>query len=256
MLYSNYAAEVLYIAKNAAKLIMGYYSGKIAVLHKEDNSPVTAADLAANEFIKNRLIELTPEIPVVSEENSVEENLQAASGAIFWMVDPLDGTKSYIKQTGEFTVNIALIKNGMPCGGVVYIPAKEIGYFTGPDGKAYKQIGNNLPDEIKVRAKPAGKIVVVASKSHMNDATTKYIEALGTNLTLISAASSLKFCMIAEGKADIYPRFGNTMEWDTAAGHAVLLAAGGTLNCADGTELLYSKPGFLNPFFVAIGANG
>lgn len=253
MSYTNYASEVLYIAKKAAQLIMGYYSNTITVSHKEDKSPVTEADFAANEFIKKQLLEITPGIPVVSEENSEAENRQAASGSVFWMVDPLDGTKSYIKQTGEFTVNIALIQNGRPQGGVVYIPVQEIGYFTAEDGKAYKQIGHNLPEEIQVRAKPKDKIVVVASKSHMNESTTQYINSLGKNITLISAASSLKFCMIAEGKADIYPRFGNTMEWDTAAGHAVMIAAGGVVECADGSTLLYRKEGFLNPFFIARG---
>ncbi len=251
MSYSTYASEVLYIAKKAAQLIMGYYEGKIEVLHKDDKSPVTAADFAANDLIKQCLMELTPHIPVVSEENSVEENNAAAQGDIFWMVDPLDGTKSYINKTGEFTVNIALIQNCCPMGGVVYIPAKEIGYFTAEDGKAYKQVKNNLPEEIHVRTKPDDKIVVVASKSHMNASTEEYIASLGKNITLISAASSLKFCMIAEGKADIYPRFGNTMEWDTAAGHAVLLAAGGHVICPDGSPFLYRKRDFLNSFFIA-----
>jgi 3'(2'), 5'-bisphosphate nucleotidase len=249
--YSQYASEVLYIAKKAAELIMGYYSGKIEVLHKEDNSPVTEADFAANEFIKKRLNDITPDIPVVSEENSEEENRSAASGSIFWMVDPLDGTKSYIKKTGEFTVNIALIHNCLPQGGVVYIPAKQTGYFTAEDGKSYRQIGNNLPQEIKVRPKPEDKIVVVASKSHMTQQTEEYIASLGKNVSLIAASSSLKFCMIAEGSADIYPRFGNTMEWDTAAGHAILVAAGGYVEYPDGSPLLYRKEGFLNPFFIA-----
>jgi len=254
MSYNAHASEVLYIAKKAAALIMGYYVNKIEVEHKADKSPVTEADRAANEFIKKHLQELTPDIPVVSEENSEDDNKQAASGEIFWMVDPLDGTKSYINQTGEFTVNIALIKNNYPQGGVVYIPAQEIGYFTTEDGKAYKQVGNNLPEKINVRQKPKDKVVVVASKSHMNESTEKYIKSLGKNITLISAASSLKFCMIAEGKADLYPRFGNTMEWDTAAGHAIILAAGGHVECADGAPLFYRKNGFLNPFFIARGS--
>jgi 3'(2'), 5'-bisphosphate nucleotidase len=251
MSYASHASEVLYVAKKAADLIMEYYNREINVSHKEDKSPVTEADLAANEFIKNKLIEISPDIPVVSEENTTEENITAASGEMFWMVDPLDGTKSYIKRTGEFTVNIALIKSGRPQGGVVYIPAKKIGYFTAEDGKAYKQVGNNLPEEIKVRPKPDDKIIVVASKSHMNESTEQYIKSLGNDITLISAASSLKFCMIAEGKADLYPRFGNTMEWDTAAGHAVMIAAGGVVECVDGSPLLYNKNGFLNPFFIA-----
>lgn len=255
MLYSKHASEILYVAKKASELIMSYYSGKIEVLHKEDKSPVTEADFAANEFIKKRLNEITPDIPVVSEENSEEENRLAACGDTFWMVDPLDGTKSYIKQTGEFTVNIALIHHCVPQGGVVYIPTKETGYFTAEDGKAYRQIGPNLPEEIKVRMAPKDKIVVVASKSHMTEQTEEYIASLGKNVSLISASSSLKFCMIAEGSADVYPRFGNTMEWDTAAGHAVLLAAGGHVEYPDGAPLLYKKTEFLNPFFIAKGAS-
>lgn len=254
MPYTNYASEVLYLAKTAAELIMEYYVRHIEVAHKEDKSPVTEADLAANKLIVEKLKELTPHIPVVSEENSEEDNRNAAKGDIFWMVDPLDGTKSYIKQTGEFTVNIALIKDCQPQGGVVYIPAKQIGYFTAEDGNSYRQEGNHLPDAIKVRNKPENEVVVVASKSHMNTKTEEFINKLGKNAKVISASSSLKFCMIAEGKADIYPRFGNTMEWDTAAGHAVLLAAGGHVVYPDGMPLLYRKEGFLNPFFIAKGA--
>lgn len=267
MLYNRYSSEVLYIAKKAAEIIMSFYSGKVEAIYKADNSPVTQADFQANKFIVNALKQLTPDIGVVSEENSESDNKQAAK-KVFWLVDPLDGTKSYIKKTGEFTVNIALIENNVPTGGVVYIPAKEIGYFTAEDGNAYKQISNNLPDLINARVKPDtnsqnqqtnedkesnNKIVVVASKSHMTAETEDYIKNLGDNISLISAASSLKFCLLAEGKADLYPRFGNTYEWDTGAGHAVLNAAGGSMLNIDGSDFFYAKPDFLNPYFIASG---
>lgn len=251
--YKDYASDVLYLAKTASELIMTYYNDSMQVSHKDDSSPVTDADLAANKLIVNKLRGLSPAIAVVSEENSEEENNEAAASDVFWIVDPLDGTKSFIKQTGEFTVNIALIKDSRPQGGVVYLPAKEIGYFTAEDGNSYRQIGNNLPELIKVRQKPDTDVVVVASKSHLTPKTEEYIAGLGKDTKIISASSSMKFCMIAEGKADIYPRFGNTMEWDTAAGHAVLLAAGGHVMQPDGTPLLYKKEGFLNPFFIATG---
>jgi 3'(2'), 5'-bisphosphate nucleotidase len=253
MTYQKYASGIYYITKKAGEIIMAFYNGKVQVMTKADESPVTAADLAANRYIMAELQKLTPDIPIVSEENSEAENMQAAKGGTFWLVDPLDGTKSYIKQTGEFTVNIALIENGAPVGGAIYVPAKDVGYFTAEDGNAYKQDGNNLPVEIRVRPVPEDGLTVVASKSHRTPETDEYINKLPKVKELISASSSIKLCLIAEGKADVYPRFGRTMEWDIAAGHAILNAAGGKVTNVNGSAFVYAKEGFGNPYFVAVG---
>ncbi len=252
--YNKYSFEILQLAKQAGSLIMEKYKSLPDVLYKNDKSPVTEADIAANKLIVSSLQKITPNISIISEENSEEENKSALINAkdSFWLIDPLDGTKSYINKTGEFTVNIALVQGGIPIGGVIYIPAKGIAYFTNED-KAFKQDGNKNPLQIKARKPPKNTIIVVASKSHMTHNTQQYIDNLGTELKLISASSSLKFCMVAEGKADIYPRFGNTMEWDTAAGHAILIKAGGSVLSPDGDNLLYGKQGFVNSFFIAKG---
>ncbi|MDA0781782.1 MAG: 3'(2'),5'-bisphosphate nucleotidase CysQ [Rickettsiales bacterium] len=251
MTYEKYASEVYYITKKAGNIIMDYYNGKIEVLLKKDESPVTAADIAANKYILQELATLTPDIPIVSEENSEEENKNAAKGGLFWLVDPLDGTKSYIKKTGEFTVNIALINGDKPEGGAIFVPAKKTGYFTAEDGNAYKQEQDGLPTQIRVRPLPEDGVVVVASKSHRTPETDEYIEKLPKVKEIVSASSSVKLCLIAEGAADVYPRFGRTMEWDIAAGHAVLNAAGGKVLNTDGSEFIYAKEDFANPFFVA-----
>lgn len=251
MTYTKYASEIYYITKKAGEIIMGFYSGKINVLIKADESPVTPADMAANRFILSELAKLTPEIPVVSEENMAEENKNAAKGGLFWLVDPLDGTKSYIKKTDEFTVNIALIKGDKPIGGAIFVPAKNEGYFTAEDGNAYKQEKDGLPTQIRVRPTPQDGVVVVASLSHRTPETDEYIGKLTKVKEIVSASSSVKLCLIAEGKADIYPRFGRTMEWDIGAGHAILQAAGGKVENTDGSRFVYAKDGFANPYFIA-----
>lgn len=253
MTYQKYASEIYYITKKAAEIIMEFYTGHVQVMIKGDESPVTYADLAANKYICESLKALTPEIGIVSEENPEDINLKAAQSGKFWLVDPLDGTKSYIKKTGEFTVNIALVENGTVTGGAIYVPAKSTGYFTAEDGNAYKQEDNHLPTQILVRPKPEDGIVVIASQSHLSPETSAYIESLENVKKTISAASSVKLCLIAEGKADIYPRFGRTMEWDIGAGHAILNAAGGILKNSDGTEFTYGKKDFANPYFIARG---
>lgn len=251
MTYKQHASEIYYLTKKAGEIIMGYYTGKVTVMKKEDASPVTHADLAANKFIISELQKLTPSVPIVSEENDEADNVAAQAGGTFWLVDPLDGTKSFIKQTGEFTVNIALISAGKVMGGAVYVPAKSVGYFTAEDGNAYKQEGNNLPVQIRVRPVPEDGMVVVASQSHRTPETDAYIATLPKVKELISASSSVKLCLVAEGKADVYPRFGRTMEWDIAAGQAVLQAAGGKVENVDGSPFTYGKQGFENPHFVA-----
>jgi 3'(2'), 5'-bisphosphate nucleotidase len=253
MPYKKHASEIYYITKKAGEIIMGYYSGKIHVMSKNDDSPVTHADMDANKYIVSELNALTPDIPVVSEENSEEENKKAAKNGLFWLVDPLDGTKGFIKKTDQFTVNIALIENGKSVGGAIYLPAKNIGYFTAEDGNAYKQDGNNFPVQIRVRPQPEDGITVVASHSHRTPETDAYINSLKNVKETVSAASSIKLCLVAEGKADVYPRFGRTMEWDIGAGQAILEAAGGKVLNVDGSPFLYGKRGFENPNFVASG---
>lgn len=253
MNYSQYADKILEISKEAAAIIMRYYDGKVHVEIKDDKSPVTAADIAANQYIVTKLKELAPEIAIVSEENPEQENIAAAESELFWLVDPLDGTKSFIKRTGEFTVNIALIKNGRPVSGVVYVPAQNVGYYTGSDNKAYKISAEGIKSQISTRVIPGDGAIVVASLSHRTPETDQYINSLPKVKSIVAASSSIKFCLVAEGAADTYPRFGRTMEWDTAAGHAVLLAAGGRVDNIDGSELLYGKKGLDNPYFVAQG---
>lgn len=253
MPYSNYADAILDIARHANTIIMEYYQTDCDITIKEDHTPVTEADLAANAYIVEALQKLSPDIPVISEENDENDNEKIRTSPIFWLVDPLDGTKSFIKQTGEFTVNIGLIKDHKPIGGVITVPAKDLAYWTGADGKVYKQDGNNAIEAISCRKQPECGAVVVASKSHRSPETDDYINKLPSVDTFISASSSLKFCLIAEGKADIYPRFGRTMEWDTAAGHAILNAAGGSVHTIDDDDLAYGKEGLDNPFFIACG---
>ena len=249
---SHFIKPLIEIAHAAGNLIMEYYEGKIEVQIKEDDSPVTAADIAANEYIVSELKKLDKNIPIVAEESANDPAI--ANKPIFWLVDPIDGTKGYIKKTGEFTVNIGLIEDGEPTIGVVYVPAQGNMYFTGEDGgayKSYKKDGEIVTEQIAAK-KPEGGLIVVASKSHRTPETDEYIEKLDVK-EFISAASSLKFCLLAEGKADIYPRFGPTMEWDTAAGHAVLKASGGRVENLEGEPFIYGKGEFRNTFFVAFG---
>lgn len=231
------------IARQAGKIIMGHYNPDLTHELKDDDSPVTKADIEANEFIVNQLAANFPEIPVISEEGAKN----ASHTGTFFLVDPLDGTKEFIKKTGHFTVNIGLVKNYRAFAGVIYAPVSDIIYYT--DGiKAYKD-----GEEITCRKTPSDGLVAVASKSHSNPETNEYIETLKVTKR-ISAGSSLKFCLVAEGIADIYPRFGRTMEWDTAAGHAILLAAGGNVTTMDGKEFLYAKNEIWeNPYFIARG---
>ncbi|MCH2037345.1 MAG: 3'(2'),5'-bisphosphate nucleotidase CysQ [Rickettsiales bacterium] len=246
--------QVIDIAVKAGIITMDYYGTSPQVQLKADQSPVTAADLAANKHICDALITMDSSIPIVSEENNSEENQKIASHEdVFWLVDPLDGTKSFIKQSGQFTVNIALIQNKVPVMGVIYVPTDDCLYYN-DEKQAYK-VENYLSNPQKTSISVSTEVdeegvVVIASKSHLNDDTKRYIESLNVK-SRISASSSLKLCLVAEGKADIYPRFGPTMEWDIAAGHAILNAAGGTVVTADGEPLLYGKDTLYNPYFIA-----
>lgn len=223
---------------------MSHYNSDYDVEIKSDNSPVTQADIEANDYIVKELKEHFPDIAIVSEEGAKP----VQDGGKFFLVDPLDGTKGFIAKTGQFTVNIGLIENNKPIAGVIYVPVTDDLYF-GDGKKAFKN-----GEEIRCRKIPAEGAVVIASKSHRTQETDDFIEELGIK-NIVSAASSLKFCLVAEGTADIYPRFGRTMEWDTAAGQAILESAGGAVYDLDGEPFGYAKNDiFENGYFIAKGA--
>lgn len=244
--------NLLTIADTASQKVMAIYQTDFEVNTKEDNSPITAADLASHHVIVDGLKALTPDIPILSEESANAPWEQRKSWTRFWLVDPIDGTKDFTNRTGEFTVNIALIENGEPVMGVVTAPALNEAYWGIKGQGAWKREADGSTRQLQVVEPPEAKRAV-ASKNHMNQETRDFIDQLG-NHELVQAGSSLKFCRIAEGKADIYPRLGPTCEWDTGAAHAVLAAAGGKVNKLDGTPLVYGKEDLLNPYFVASGA--
>jgi len=240
------------IALEAGAVIMNIYQGHIAVRAKADQSPVTEADEAAEAVILAALAELAPEIPVIAEESVAAGRIPEIGEGPFWLVDPLDGTKEFISRNGEFTVNVALIEDGLPTLGVVFAPAIGQLYLAGPRAVTLEKDGG-AARPIVVRRPAADGLVVVASRSHRDAKTDDYLADFEVK-SLTAAGSSLKLCLVAAGEADLYPRLGRTMEWDIAAGHAVLAAAGGRVETLDGAPLRYGKPGFENPFFVARGA--
>lgn len=266
MNYANYLYIAIRAAVDAGKSIMDIYTDPEAdfeIERKADNSPLTRADKAAHRLIANALS--VTSYPLLSEEGSEIPYEERAKWETLWIVDPLDGTKEFIKKNGEFTVNIALVAKGVPVLGVIYVPVRRELYFAADTEGAYKLKDvdcSNQPsiDELKQKAVrlpiPLAhqSIVVVASRSHQTEETTAFIENLrkqGKPLTLISSGSSLKICLVAEGSADIYPRFAPTMEWDTAAGHAIARAAGCNIYHIDEkTPLSYNKKDLHNPWFI------
>ncbi|MFN3231970.1 MAG: 3'(2'),5'-bisphosphate nucleotidase CysQ [Alphaproteobacteria bacterium] len=252
--YSTLCDQIEALARDAGETILTIYNSDFDVRSKDDESPVTEADEAAEAVILAGLAEITPDIPVVAEESVAAGRIPDVSGGRFWLVDPLDGTKEFISRNGEFTVNIALIENGVPTLGAVYAPAIQR-QFSGYTGHAWSRVMEQSgewspPNPIKVRPEPAEGLTVVASRSHRSPETDDYISQFKVN-ELVSAGSSLKLCLVAAGEADLYPRLGRTMEWDIAAGHAVLRGAGGRVTDLDGNDLGYGKPEFENPHFVA-----
>ena len=230
-----------------------YHLSNLDITIKSDNSPVTKADLAAHNLLFNGLSSLTPSIPVISEEDN-ESLLISRFHSTYWLIDPLDGTKEFISRNGEFTVNVALIENNKPTLGFVCVPTQKILYWGGENYGSFKSIENLNQSKTICVSYPQNPIRVVASRSHLNQATIDFIKTLGRT-KLIKAGSSLKFLTIAEGKADYYPRFAPTSEWDTAAAHAILEGAGGKVNKVDGSNLSYGKLNILNPSFIARGKN-
>ncbi len=243
------------LALEAGDRIMAIYeSDDFDIRSKSDASPVTAADEAADALISKGLREAFPDVTLITEEQADSHERKADT---FLIVDPLDGTKEFIKRRGDFTVNIAYVDSGVPVRGVVYAPAKRRLFFTDAAGNSVEEVGPFQKDAvgtlrpIHVSEPDNDALVVVASKSHRDQATDDYIAKYAT-AGMTGAGSSLKFCLVATGEADLYPRLGRTMEWDTAAGHAVLAGAGGkVVRFDDHTPLTYGKPGYENPFFIA-----
>ena len=254
MISKETMATLRRLALDAGTRIMEIYDGgDLDVRAKDDASPVTAADEAADAVIAAGLRDAFPEAPVVTEEQAATHDIEARS---FFIVDPLDGTKEFVARRGEFTVNIAWVEEGTPRLGVIYAPAVKRLFWTTGDGGAVEERGPFDPDVVGATvplraATPDGKLSVVASKSHRSPELEDYIARYDVGDSR-SAGSSLKFCLVATGEAHFYPRLGPTMEWDTAAGDAILRAAGGRVVRADDHEpLAYGKPGFRNPHFIA-----
>jgi 3'(2'), 5'-bisphosphate nucleotidase len=247
-----FAEAIAEIAVDAGKAILEIYGKDFEVAHKKDQSPLTQADLASHYIICDALAKLTPDIPVLSEESSDIDYDTRSDWFQYWLVDPLDGTKEFINRNGEFTVNSALIRFHQPILGVVHVPVTGVTY-TGLVGKwASKHAADGSMKHIEIRDPCADPIVVVGSRSHANPRLMEFLQRLG-NYELVSMGSSLKFCLVAEGKADFYPRLGPTSEWDTAAAHAVVLAAGGDIVTLDGEPLRYNTgKSLLNPEFLVI----
>ena len=240
---------MLEAAQMAGDRILAVSAGALATERKADQSPVTAADKAADAAITATLGASAPGIPIVSEENTASH--AAAPTGPYFIVDPLDGTRGFIEGSDEFTVNIALIENRAPTLGVVLVPRWRELYWVGEDGKAMMRRGGE-PVVISARAPPGDGLVAVVSRSHRTAETDAFLATLPIARQL-TASSSLKFCQVARGLADVYPRFGATCEWDTAAGDAILRAAGGSVRTPDGAVLDYGKPRWLNGAFVARG---
>lgn len=244
--------QVVRLAREAGAAILKVY-GEVdpAVAYKRDNSPLTQADLASHHVIAGGLRSLTPDLPVLSEESREIPFEQRRNWRRFWMVDPLDGTKEFLRRNGEFTVNIALIETGAPVLGVVYAPALGKLYYAARGSGAWRQEGSQA---LPIRAAKAtnGALRVVVSRSHgSGEANLDRFTGTAGRCEFVPMGSSLKFCLVAEGMADLYPRSGPTMEWDTAAAHCILEQAGGSVTGLDGEPFVYNKPSLLNPGFLA-----
>lgn len=242
--------EITGLAIRAGEEIIKVYSREFEVEYKEDSSPLTEADKAFHEVIDAGLQELAPAIPVISEEGADIPWAERSTYKSFWLVDPLDGTKEFIKRNGEFTVNIALIEGNVPVLGVIYVPAKGILYYGQKGNGAYRQARGE--DPVKIQRTLVGQssaVRAVVSRSHPSPEVEEFLKPYSV-ASRVEAGSSLKFCLVAEDKADIYPRLGPTWEWDSAAGHAIAEAAGCFVTMPDGSPLTYNKESLKNPGFV------
>ena len=245
-------SEITSIACLAGDAIMDVYNSDFDFEVKDDKSPLTKADLASHTVIINALSKLTPHIPILSEESVSIPFRTRRKWDQYWLVDPLDGTKEFIKRNGEFTVNIALIRNNTPVFGVIYIPVSNELYWGSEKGAYYKKL-NGSTTELFTRAESSEPMIILASKSHQSETLDSILDNI-ENYKLINRGSSLKFCMIAEGSADIYLRLGLTSEWDTAAGEAIVHYAGGKVVATSGLAIKYNyEENILNPNFIASG---
>ncbi len=250
--------DICNIAIEAGKEILNFYNNEIEVTQKEDLSPLTKADLASNKIILESLTKLNSNIPILSEESLVDWSIRK-NWKKYWLVDPLDGTKEFIKKNGEFTVNIALIEDNNPILGVVYVPAKSLLYLAEKNKGSFK---TNTKDKLEnfegikkiLVSSQTNRARVIGSRSHSNATFDNWVKEKFPNAEIVQAGSSLKFCLIAEGEADIYPRFGPTSEWDIAAGHMIVNEAGGKIRTFQNNSIKYNtKENIINPEFYAIG---
>ena len=252
--------DICNISIRAGNKILEYYKDNIEVTHKSDSSPLTKADLASNKIIKTALHNLDTTIPILSEESLVDWSTRKSWNK-YWLVDPLDGTKEFIKNNGEFTVNIALIEKNSPILGVIFAPVKSLIYFA---QKGYGSFTlhtsaelNSLDEATQISVfKQSDPVRIIGSRSHSNNSFTTWVNEKFPDAQIIQAGSSIKFCLIADGNADIYPRFGPTSEWDIAAGHIILNEAGGKILTLNNKEIKYNKKeSLLNPEFIASNNN-
>ena len=250
--------DVCNVSIEAGKEILNFYNNDIEVTHKEDLSPLTKADLASNKIILESLTKLNSNIPILSEESLVDWSIRK-NWKKYWLVDPLDGTKEFIKKNGEFTVNIALIEDNNPILGVIYVPAKSLLYLAEKNKGSFK---TNTKDKLEnfegiqkiLVSSQTNRARVIGSRSHSNVTFDNWVKEKFPNADIVQAGSSLKFCLIAEGEADIYPRFGPTSEWDIAAGHMIVNEAGGKIRTFQNDSIKYNtKENIINPEFYAIG---
>ena len=245
------------ISVEAGRIILDYYNKNLNITFKADESPLTQADLASNKLITDTIKKITPNKPILSEEEFIEWDVRK-EWKKYWLIDPLDGTKEFIKKNGEFTVNIALIENNRPTLGVIYAPVSNELYFAKKNFGSFKILTskqlNTLDNakKISIKINKTNKVKIIGSRSHSNPILQKWVSKNINDFQILQKGSSLKFCLIAEGFADIYPRFGPTSEWDIAAGHIILEEAGGKLKSIDNKEILYNeKEDILNPNFFA-----
>lgn len=248
--------KIVQIAQSAGEIIMDFYKQvDSGTTFKEDKSPLTLADTAAHNFIARALNDLDPAVPVLSEESKGISYEMRKDWQHFWLVDPLDGTKEFLKRNGEFTVNIALIKKNRPVVGVVYSPAKKIAYYARKGEGAYRKTENLNPEKICVSNASEYPLKVIVSRSHKGGEQETILKRLGEYQAIYSG-SSYKFCLVAEGSADLYPRLWPSMEWDTGAGEFVLQEAGGVTKSLDAHKLVYNKEDLTNPYFIASANSG
>jgi 3'(2'), 5'-bisphosphate nucleotidase len=232
---------------------MAIYDSDFGVESKADQSPLTAADLASHHYLVDGLGVLQPCYPVLSEESASMTYAERSGWTTYWLIDPLDGTKEFVKRNGEFTVNVALIHEHRPVLGVVYAPALDVCYYASEGSGAFRRKGPSAPEPIRVAVRPRDPVKVVGSRSHASAEFALYLSRMGAH-ELVSIGSSLKLCLVAEGSADVYPRMGPTSEWDTAAAQCVVEEAGGAVTDLSGKPLCYNaKPSILNPYFLVVG---